>query len=56
MNSFYLTYFTDSYFTLLPGDKKQVELDFASADIHSNQDGLKLVTEGWNIVPEEIKF
>jgi mannosylglycoprotein endo-beta-mannosidase len=50
------SYFSDNYFTLLPGDKKQVELDFASADIHSNQDRLKLVTEGWNIIPEEIKF
>jgi deferrochelatase/peroxidase EfeB len=33
------SYFTDNYFTLLPGDKKQVELDFASANIQGNTDG-----------------
>jgi hypothetical protein len=40
----------------MPGDTKQVELDFKTAGIQYNQDGLKLVTEGWNIIPEEIKF
>jgi mannosylglycoprotein endo-beta-mannosidase len=50
------SYFTDNYFTLLPGDKKQVDLDFTSADTPVGQAGLKLVTEGWNIIPEEIKF
>jgi hypothetical protein len=50
------SYFSDNYFTLLPGDKKQIELDFTPADINGNQDGLKLVTEGWNIIPEETKF
>jgi hypothetical protein len=50
------SYFTDNYFTLLPGDKKQVELDFTSANIQGNKDGLKLITEGWNIIPEETKF
>jgi hypothetical protein len=41
---------------LLPDDKRQVELDLSAADIKGNQDGLKLVVEGWNIIPEEIKF
>jgi hypothetical protein len=50
------SYFTDNYFTLLPDDKRQVELDLSAADIKGNQDGLKLVVEGWNIIPEEIKF
>jgi hypothetical protein len=50
------SYFADNFFTLLPGDKKQVDLDFSSADIPGNKDGLKLVIEGWNIIPEEIKF
>jgi mannosylglycoprotein endo-beta-mannosidase len=50
------SYFTDNFFTLLPGDRKQVELDLVSTGIAGNQDGLKLVTEGWNIIPEEIKL
>lgn len=50
------SYFTDNFFTLLPGDKKQVELDIVSAGMAGKQVGLKLVTEGWNINSEEIKF
>jgi hypothetical protein len=50
------SYFTDNYITLLPGDKRQVELDLSEADIQGNKNGLKLVVEGWNIIPEEIKF
>jgi hypothetical protein len=50
------SYFTENFFTLMPGDKKQVELDFVSAGMAGKQEGLKLVTEGWNINTEEIKF
>jgi mannosylglycoprotein endo-beta-mannosidase len=51
------SFFTDNYFTLLPGDEKQVGLDFNSEEINmGNQDSLKLVVEGWNILPVEKKF
>jgi len=50
------SYFTDNYFTLFPGDEKQVELDFGSAGNLNKLDEVKLVTEGWNILSEEIKF
>ena len=50
------SFFTDNYFTLLPGDKKQVRLDFNSGSTLGNRDELKLVVEGWNMLPVEIKF
>ena len=50
------SFFTDNYFTLMPGDKKKVELDLAPNNNEVIQDGLKLMVEGWNILPEEIKF
>ncbi len=51
------SYFTDNYFTLLPGDEKQVGLDFNSEEINmGNHNDLKLVVEGWNILPVEKKF
>jgi mannosylglycoprotein endo-beta-mannosidase len=50
------SFFTDNYFTLLPGDEKEVELDFTSNKIPDNSRELKLVVEGWNVIPEEIKF
>jgi mannosylglycoprotein endo-beta-mannosidase len=50
------SFFTDNYFTLLPGDEKEIMLDLASRHIMSNRDELKLVIEGFNIIPEEIKF
>jgi mannosylglycoprotein endo-beta-mannosidase len=50
------SFFSDNYFTLLPGDEKHVELDLPPYYKTVSFDGLKLVTEGWNIIPEEIKF
>jgi hypothetical protein len=50
------SFFTENYFTLLPGDEKQVELDFTSDKGSVNRGELKLAVEGWNILPEEIKF
>jgi mannosylglycoprotein endo-beta-mannosidase len=51
------SYFTDNYFTLLPGDEKQVGLDFNSEEINiSNRNDLKLVVEGWNTLPVEKRF
>ena len=50
------SFFTENYFTLLPGDEKQVELDLTSVKGSVNRGELKLAVEGWNILPEEIKF
>jgi len=50
------SYFTDNYFTLLPGDKKQVDLDLSGSLRPVNLDELKLVVEGWNVLPKEIEF
>jgi hypothetical protein len=45
------SFFSDNYFTLLPGDEKQLQLDFSSFKRSDNQDELRLVVEGWNLLP-----
>lgn len=50
------SYFTDNYFTLLPGDEKQVELDLTESSSKGSSDDLRIVIEGWNMLPEEIKL
>lgn len=49
------SYFTDNYFTLLPGEEKNVEFDFSSSGDAGSGEKFKLVAEGWNISPVEIK-
>jgi mannosylglycoprotein endo-beta-mannosidase len=50
------SYFTDNYFTLLPGEKKQVTLDFTGNTKVGNNDEIKLVVEGWNVLSNELEF
>jgi len=50
------SFLTDNYFTLLPGDEKQIGLDLTESNSQSSRDELRLVVEGWNILPIEIKF
>jgi mannosylglycoprotein endo-beta-mannosidase len=50
------SFLTDNYFTLLPGDEKQIGLDLSESSSKASQDGLRLVIEGWNVVPAEVKF
>jgi hypothetical protein len=50
------SYFTDNYITLLPGDEKQIQLDFTANKDSLLKDGLRLVTEGWNVLSGEIKL
>jgi len=50
------SFLTDNYFTLLPGDEKQIGLDLTETINHPRRDELKLVIEGWNVLPAEIKF
>ncbi len=49
-------YFSDNYFTLLPGEEKQVDLDFIIKGAAIQQEPLKLILEGWNTPLTEIKF
>jgi hypothetical protein len=50
------TFLTDNYFTLLPGEEKQVGLDLKESVNQGNREVLKLVVEGWNMLPAEINF
>jgi hypothetical protein len=50
------SFFTDNYFTLMPGDEKQVELDLPADKSTTSLNELKLVYEGWNVLSEGIKF
>jgi hypothetical protein len=50
------SFLTDNYFTLLPGDEKEIGLDLPESKLKINKDELHIVAEGWNIVPIEIKF
>lgn len=49
------SYFTDNYFTLLPGEVKHVELDLSGTD-KNKRNGIKLVAEGWNVPKQETEF
>jgi hypothetical protein len=49
-------YFTENYITLLPGDEKEITLDLSAGKAGGGLNDLRLVIEGWNVSPEEIKF
>lgn len=49
-------YFTENYFTLLPDDEKKITLDLSAGKANGGLNNLRLVIEGWNVLPEEIKF
>lgn len=49
-------FLTDNYFTLLPGDEKEIGLDLSESNLPGSQTGDKLVVEGWNMLPAEILF
>jgi hypothetical protein len=48
------SFWSDNYFSLLPGQSKDVEVEFSDADLISEEVYLKL--EGWNISPKLIKI
>jgi hypothetical protein len=50
------SYFTDNYFTLLPGETKQVTMDLSSGNVQGSFNDLKLVVEGWNTGPTNVRF
>ena len=45
-------FYSDNYFSLLPGESKTVTLEFNENDWEGEQ--AKLMVEGWNIIPMEI--
>jgi mannosylglycoprotein endo-beta-mannosidase len=49
-------FLSENYFTLLPGDKQKIELDFSEGGGKSDHDNLSLVIEGWTVPRQEIKF
>ncbi|HPT21114.1 MAG TPA: glycoside hydrolase family 2 TIM barrel-domain containing protein [Bacteroidales bacterium] len=48
------SYFTDNFFTLLPGEEKQIELDMSGINKKENEP--KLLVEGWNVPLQETRF
>jgi hypothetical protein len=46
------TYFSDNYFSLLPGETRQVTLEFDGK--YLSAESPKLMAEGWNVNPSEI--
>ena len=48
------SFYTDNFFSLLPGQSKQVTIDTNS--LPSNQEGLQLIIKGWNTAPETIQI
>ena len=50
------TFFTENYFTLLPGDVKKIEIDFSSNSDKDSKGDLKMVAEGWNVPKTNIEF
>jgi len=49
-------YFNDNFFTLLPGESKKVTLDLTGSLHKSKENEIKLVAEGWNVLPQETGF
>jgi len=42
-------FWSDNYFSLLPGEERTISVNFATSDLHGNHEILKI--EGYNIVP-----
>jgi len=47
-------YWEDNYFSLLPGEKRRVKVEFDIKDIGTEEPSL--VVSGWNIKSEEMKI
>jgi len=48
------SWFSENYFTLLPGEQKNIELDLSS--VNNLTEELKLIIEGWNVPETKISF
>jgi hypothetical protein len=49
-------YFSENYLTLFPDDEKRITLDLSAVARSAWNTDLKLVTEGWNTAPSEVKI
>jgi len=47
------SFFSDNYITVFPGESKKIQLDYSMSGNNSREGDLKLVVEGWNILPDE---
>ena len=47
-------FYDDNYFSLLPGESRTVSLEFAGGD--AAKEPIAVATEGWNIVPQQIRI
>lgn len=50
------SFFSENYFTLMPGEEKKIELEFPSSHKSADGEQLTLGLEGWNIQSGAIKF
>ena len=48
------SYFSENYFTLMPGEEKNIELDLSA--VNNLTDKVRLVTEGWNVPEAAVTF
>ena len=46
----------DNYFTLLPGEKKEISIDTSLLSPEARQKSILLVTEGWNVETKSVKL
>lgn len=49
-------FLTENYFTLLPGEKKEINLNMPQLSTEGTQKSVVLVTEGWNAKAKPIKL
>jgi len=49
-------FLSENFFTLLPGEKKEIKLDLGQGSLGMQKTDHKLMVEGWNIIPSEEKF
>jgi len=49
-------WFSENFVTLLPGEEKEINLDFSTGKYNSGLNDLRLVIEGWNVPEQTVKF
>jgi mannosylglycoprotein endo-beta-mannosidase len=50
------SFFSENYFTLLPGESKIIDLDYSATGKENTEQGTKLVVEGWNVPSQETEL
>jgi len=49
-------FFSDNYFTLLPGERREISIDLSQLSESTKLNSMNLVIEGWNIENKSIKI